>query len=37
MFIHGINFAVDRNTQLHRNALREITSAYRKTGWGRVC
>lgn len=37
MFIHGINFAVDRNVQLHRVTLHEITSAYRKIGWDRAC
>jgi hypothetical protein len=37
MFIRGINFAVGSNTQLHRVTLHEITSAYRKIGWGRDC
>ncbi len=37
MFLISINFAVDSNLQLHRETLYEITSAYRKAGWGRVC
>jgi hypothetical protein len=37
MFLHSVNVAVDRNTQLHKVTLYEITSAYGKIGWGRAC
>lgn len=35
MFLHSVNVAVDSNVQLHTVMLHEITSAYRKIGWGR--
>lgn len=37
MFLHSVNVAVDRNTQLHIVTLHGITSAYREIGWGRAC
>ncbi len=37
MFLHSVNVAVDRNTQLHKVTLYEITSAYGKIGWDRAC
>ncbi len=37
MFLHINNRVSDSNRQLYRNALREITSAYRKIDRCRVC